>query len=267
MTTVQDYSSILFHVVCGYQHCWWAPSLFPLLVTSLERYHLPFLRGLYKTSDQQWCLRRKKQRTLCVSSKLISWLLTAALVNLAIVLPEQQKCSNSWLTRSQFTRKVCLVLNADMIEENAVGNIAMKVTKFLIKPNNHIWISYSSLHRPLIRHQKKWEDRSSRNGERYWLLCFKFSASFTNWIDSCSLLIYHEFDDSSIVFIGPWIQGQRDSWQGSKGQRVRVEESKLLQHWLLRIRYHRAHWSGFEVRSLNRYLRHGLLYCPYQTWI
>merc|ERR1711879_25401 len=52
--------------------------------------------------------------------------------------------------------------------------------------------------------------------------------------------------------------------EGPQGQGVRAQRQELLRHWLLRLRYRRAHRSRHQVRSSDRHLRHGLLRraCP-----
>jgi hypothetical protein len=47
------------------------------------------------SSYQPWCLKKRRQRTLCVSLKLTSSSSIAALVSLVIVSPEQRKCSSN----------------------------------------------------------------------------------------------------------------------------------------------------------------------------
>ena len=50
------------------------------------------------------------------------------------------------------------------------------------------------------------------------------------------------------------------------GPRVRIASREFLRQRKLRIWYPGAHRLGYQVRPLDRYLRHGLLCRPWQGW-
>merc|ERR1712060_985877 len=59
--------------------------------------------------------------------------------------------------------------------------------------------------------------------------------------------------------MGTWREGRGDPREGLEGQGVRAAQEELRAQRFVRIRHHRAHRPGYQVRSFHWHLRDGLL--------